>query len=326
MKMHMKFTIATLAALVGLVAATFANALELPGPVVSPAWLAQHKNEVNIVDVRSDLATFTIAPTFTTADGKKSLATAGGHIPGALLLDFGKTRAPRMVDNREIKWMLPEQKDLQGLLRGIGVRAGRPTVIVYDGTSGEEFDMAARVYWSMKVYGDDHLAVLDGGTRAWLQDGLAIATDASTPAAGDWTATAPRLRYVASSADVAAAIGTDVQIVDARPMPFYFGLTKKPVVGQAGHIKGAVNFPPDLRTISKDDGTHLLSPAEYTEIFKHLDMAAQKPSITYCNTGHLAAGAWFVQSEVMKNPDTKLYDGSMVEWTTEGRPVVGLQQ
>ena len=325
MKMPTQFTFATLAALLGLAATSLANALELPGPVVSPAWLAQHPDEVNIVDVRSDLATFTLAPTFTTTEGKKSLTTAGGHIPGALLLDFGKTRVSRMIDNREIKWMLPEQKDFQSLLRGIGVKAGRPTVIVSDGASGEDFDMAARVYWSMKVYGDDHLAVLDGGTRAWLQGGMPFATTVATPVAGNWAATAPRLRYVASSADVAAAIGTDVQIVDARPTPFYLGLTKKPVVGQAGHIKGAVNFPPDLRTLSKDDGTHLLSPAEYTEIFKHLDMAAQKPSITYCNTGHLAAGAWFVQSEVMRNPDTKLYDGSMLEWTTEGRPVVGLQ-
>lgn len=325
MKIDCKFSVVTLAGLFGLVAATLANALDLPGPVVSPAWLAQHQDQVNIIDVRSDPATFTVAPTFTTTDGKKMLATAGGHIPGALLLDFGKTRVARMVDDREIKWMLPDQQRFQSLLRGIGAKAGRPTVIVSEGTSGEEFDMAARVYWSMKVYGDDHLALLDGGTRAWLQSGMTFATAAATPVAGNWAATAPRLRYVASSADVAAAIGTDAQIVDARPAAFYLGLVKKPTVGQAGHIKGAVNFPPELRTISKDDGTHLLAPTEYSEIFKHLDIAAHKPTITYCNTGHLASGAWFIQSEVLKNPDTKLYDGSMLEWTTEGRPVVGLQ-
>ena len=322
MKMYIKIILPVVFSLVGV---TLASAIELPGPVVSAQWLAQHQNEVNIVDVRSDPATFTAVPTFTTENGKKSLATTGGHIPGALLLDFGKTRVPRMIDNREIKWMLPDQQALQTLLRDIGVKAGRPTVIVAEGASGEEFDMAARVYWSMKVYGDDHLALLDGGTRGWLQHDLPFATAAAKPEAGNWAATAPRLRYVATSADVAAAIGTKVQIVDARPTPYYLGLEKKSVVTQAGHIKGAVNLPPDLRTISKDDGTHLLTSAEYTGIFKHLDIAAQKPSITYCNTGHLAAGAWFVLSEVMHNPNTKLYDGSMYEWTTEGHPVVGLQ-
>ena len=230
-----------------------------------------------------------------------------------------------MIDNREIKWMLPDQQAFQSLMRGIGVKAGRPTVIVPQGASGEELDMAARVYWSMKVYGDDQLALLDGGTLGWLQHDLPFATSAADTTAGNWVATAPRLRYVASSADVAAAIGTRAQIVDARPTPFYIGLVKKPIVGQAGHIKGAVNLPNDLRTVSKSDGTHLLSPAEYTSIFKHLDIAPHQATITYCNTGHLAAGAWFVISEVMKNPDTRLYDGSMYEWTNEQRPVVGLQ-
>ncbi len=322
MKPSIKIILATVFALLG---ATVANAVELPGPVVSPQWLAQHRSEVNIVDVRGDLTTFTQAPTFTTENGKKSLATAGGHIPGALLLDFGKTRVPRMIDNREIKWLLPDQQAFQSLMRGIGVKAGRPTVIVPEGASGEELDMAARVYWSMKVYGDDQLALLDGGTYGWLQHNLPFATTAAEATTGNWTATAPRLRYVASSADVAAAIGTDTQIVDARPAPFYLGLVKKPTVGEAGHIQGAVNFPTDLRTVNKDGNTHLLSPAEYTAIFRHLDIAAQKPTITYCNTGHLASGAWFVISEVMKNPNTRLYDGSMYQWTTEQRPVVGLQ-
>ena len=323
MKTGIKAILATVFALLG---ATVANAVELPGPVVSPQWLAQHRNEVNIVDVRGDTATFTQAPTFTSEKGTKSLATAGGHIPGALLLDFDKARVPRMIDQREIKWMLPDQQAFQTLMRGIGVKAGRPTVIVPAGATGEELDMAARVYWSMKVYGDDQLALLDGGTSGWLQQGLPFATTAADATAGNWVATAPRLRYVATSADVAAAIGTKTQIVDARPTPFYLGLVKKPIVGQAGHIKGAVNLPNDLRTVSNADGTHLLPPAEYAAIFKHLDIAPHKPTITYCNTGHLAAGAWFVISEVMKNPNTRLYDGSMYEWTTEQRPVVGLQK
>lgn len=323
MKIYAKALLGIALAVVG---AGVANAVELPGPVVSPQWLSQHLNEVNIVDVRDDTATFTQAPTFTFEDGARSLATAGGHVPGALLLAFADTRAPRQIDGHEIGWMLPDQAAFQSLMRGIGVKAGRPTVIVPEGASGEELDMAARVYWSMKVYGDDQLALLDGGTSGWLQHDLAYATNPAGATEGDWTATAPRLRYVASSADVAAAIDTKTQLVDARPTPFYLGLVKKPTVGQAGHINAAVNFPPELRTVSKDGGTHLLSADEYTAIFKHLDLAPQQASITYCNTGHLAAGAWFVLSEVMKNPDTRLYDGSMLEWTTEQRPVVGLQQ
>ncbi len=321
MKMPINTTLIVALSLLGAVAA---HAVELPGPVVSPQWLEQHRSEVNIVDVRSDPASFTKTPAFATENGVKSLSAFGGHIPGALLLDFDKVRVPRMIDGREIKWMLPDQQAFQSLLRGIGVKAGRPTVIVPEGASGEDMDMAARVYWSMKVYGDDKLAMLGGGTTGWLNKGLAYNADAAAHADGNWVATAPRMRYVASSGDVAKAIGTGVQIIDARPMPFYVGLAKKPMVLTAGHIKGAVDLPPDLRTATTDGGMHYLTPAQYGSIFKHLDINAGKPSITYCNTGHLAAGAWFILSEVMKNANTRLYDGSMYEWTTEQHPVVGL--
>ena len=151
-----------------------------------------------------------------------------------------------------------------------------------------------------------------------------MSTDAAPQGGGDWTASKANMHYVASSHDVARAIGK-AQIVDARPMPFYVGLVKKPNVGSAGHIKGAVNLPPDMRSTETNGSEHFLSAAEYRQIFPHLGIQAHKPSITYCNTGHLASGAWFVLSEVMKNPNVKLYDGSMYEWTTEKRPVVGLR-
>ena len=47
----------------------------------------------------------------------------------------------------------------------------------------------------------------------------------------------------------------------------------------------------------------------------------QASTITYCNTGHLASSAWFVLSEVLGNKQTRLYDGSMHEWTLEKRAV-----
>lgn len=308
-----------------LAGATVAQAaVTLPGPLVTPQWLEKHRNEVNIVSVRANPASFTQAPTFEMHNGKKTLSRFGGHIPGALLLDFGKARVPRMVDGRQIKWLLPDRADFQKLMRDVGVKAGRPTVLVPEGIKGADLDMAARVFWSMRVYGDKNLAILNGGTTGWMDAGLPVSTAPATRGGGTWLASRANLRYVASSQDVARAIGKE-QIIDARPMPFYVGLVKKPVVGAAGHIKGAVNLPPDMRSADSGGSAHYLTAADYRKIFPHLDIKARKASITYCNTGHLASGAWFVMSEIMGNPNVKLYDGSMYEWTTEKRPVVGLR-
>lgn len=308
----------------GLLFAGAVQALDLPGPLVSTAWLAEHAAEVNILDVREDLAGFTQAPEFSEKDGKRSLAKPGGHIPGALLLDFGKARASRTIDGREIKWLLPPQADFQALLREAGVRAGRPTVIVSNATNGSELDMAARIYWSMKVYGDDGLALLDGGTSAWLAEGRKAATDAARSGAGDWTAGAERMKLFATSGDVAGAAAAGRQLVDARPLAFFVGLEGKGSVKGLGHIAGARDFPPEVRARSSGGASHFLTAAQYRAIFAELGIDPAKPVTTYCNTGHLASGAWFVLSELLGNPDASLYDGSLHEWTAEGRPLVGL--
>jgi thiosulfate/3-mercaptopyruvate sulfurtransferase len=48
-------------------------------------------------------------------------------------------------------------------------------------------------------------------------------------------------------------------------------------------------------------------------------------TITYCNSGMLASGSWFVLSELMGNKNTRMYDGSMHQWTLEKRPTVTMK-
>ena len=44
--------------------------------------------------------------------------------------------------------------------------------------------------------------------------------------------------------------------------------------------------------------------------------------MTYCNTGHWAAIDWFVLSEVLGRKNTRLYAGSMAEWSHDpSRPI-----
>lgn len=322
--MFFRICVILLAAAFGSACMPAANAVELPGPLVSAQWLAAHRAEVNVVDVREDTASFTRTPKFSTADGKKALAEFGGHIPGALLLDFAKARTTRTVDGRQLQWMLPDRATFQSLMRGIGVMQGKPTVIVSDGASGGDLDMAARVYWSMKVYGDERLAILDGGTTAWIESGHPVVAEAPKAGAGDWTAGPGKHQLDADSKDVASAGGAGKQLVDARPLAFYVGLERKPIVLAAGHIKGAVDFPPEVRANKVGGSMHFLGASQYAAVFKHLGINPHQPIITYCNTGHLASGAWFVLHEIMKNPNVAVYDGSMYQWTTEQRPVVGL--
>ena len=152
-----------------------------------------------------------------------------------------------------------------------------------------------------------------------------MSTEKKEVARGDWEATAERKEMLAELADVEQAIRDKVQIVDARPLPQYLGVSfKKPSVMAGGHLAGALNVPTDVRVRSSGIAQMFLKPDEYRAVLKAQGVQEQAPTVTYCNTGHMAAGMWFIQSEILGAKNVRLYDGSMHEWTTLGKPVVGL--
>ncbi len=113
----------------------------------------------------------------------------------------------------------------------------------------------------------------------------------------------------------------EYQLVDARPAPQFEGKVLSPVDLKAGTIPGAINLPfstlftPDLEGV-KD--VTALNAALGTAGF-----VSGRPTITFCNTGHLASADWFVLHEVLNHPNVRLYDGSMSEWTRNASlPVV----
>ncbi len=291
-----------------------AAASALPGPLVTPEWLAAHRAAVTVLDVREDAA--------------GSPAGLGDRIPGSLLVEYSDLRVERLIDGRKIPWMLPDAQHFQAIMRKAGVPAGKPIVIVTPATVPEDLDTAARVYWSLKVYGDDDLAILDGGLARWLAEGRAVETRRSAGggvAPGDWAAGAPRTEILADSEQVADAAKRGVQLIDARPPAYYFGLAKKPFIAAAGHIGEARDFPAELHARAVDGSQRFLTPAQYRDILESIGVRPDQPVIAYCNTGHMAAGAWFIASELLGDRHAALYDGSMARWAAEGRPVVAAQ-
>jgi len=310
-----------------LAASSAASAVELRGPVVTAAWVNEHRADVVVLDVRSDLTGFVSAPEYTTdaKTGAKVLVSGGGHIADARLVDFNLTRVSRMAGDKKIDKMLPSGEEVQALMRKLGVGQDDALVITSPGESADEVDMAARLYWTLKSYGETDMALLDGGNAAWLAANLPVAsTAAAAPAAGDWTATELNKTWLAEIDDLKPS-GAAPLLIDARPAPQYLGVySKKPAVAAAGHVEGALNFPLDLQTRPTGLAQMFLGAPQYAKVMGAVGIAPKAGAITYCNTGHMAAGAWFVLSEIMGLADVRLYDGSMHEWTTLGRPVVGL--
>ncbi|WP_031405809.1 sulfurtransferase [Thiomonas sp. FB-Cd] len=312
------------------VVAQAASASGLPGALVTPQWLSRHLNEVTVVDIRDDMKNLTQEPQFggVAASGKKSLLQTGGHIANAIAVDFNKIRVDRIVDGVKIQAQMPTAQRFTKIMDDSGLnKSDKPIVIVSVGDSVSSVDMATRLYFQLRFFGEprDKIAILNGGLNAWLQDGYPVSVDKIAAATGNWTAGPADQKILASLEQVKVGLREgSYQFVDARPVDQFLGVVRSPVDKTPGHLAGAVSFPTDAIVRPIGAAYEFMSARDYKMILAQFHIRPDVPTISYCNTALFASGAWFVMSEIVGNPNSKLYAGSMIEWTNLGNPTVGL--
>jgi thiosulfate/3-mercaptopyruvate sulfurtransferase len=282
------------------IAAGVASPAAAADPFVTVDWLNSHKADANLVvlDVRHN-------------EGAGSYAE--GHIPGAVGASFES--AGWRVTRDGVPLSVPDKEQLAKLIGGLGVGNDSRVVVVSAGENVQDFGAGARVLWTLKYSGLTEVSLLDGGFRAWKNAGLPVDTSAVTPQPKTFAVNFDeRLRVQLAEVEKLQKDG-GATFVDARPPAQFSGKVKTATVLSYGHLPGAVNID---STVYFDNATHRLKPkAELASLSEQV----KGPSVSYCNTGHLAATDWFVLHEVL-GKETRLYAGSMTEWTRDpSRPV-----
>lgn len=322
MRMWIKVASATLAWAVG---ASAALAQALPGPLVDTNWLAANLDKVQVLDLRGSAKSFTEEPEFDEVKGKKVVDEVGGHIAGSRLMEFKSIRVEREINGNKVKYMVPERAVFEKMVQDAGVDSGKPIVIVPVGLSLSDVNDGMRLYWQFKLYGEDNVAMLDGGMAAWLVEGKPFVRDALTARTGNWKSPADRTEQLFADANEVAAIAEkkSAQLIDGRELPQYHGLTKRDYVFAYGHIDTARSLSPDT-TYKKVGGAIKLLPANtYRAVLKAQGIDPEAPSVVYCNSGAQSSLPWFILSEVLGNRQARQFDGSLHQWTLEKRPLVG---
>ena len=276
----------------------------LPGTLVSPDWLATqlHNPGIQVVDIRGYVKTENLG------EGRQSAEYVGArdeyereHIPGSVFVDW----TTDIVDlNDEVKAQLAPARQFAAAMSSRGV--GDDTdVVVVDHTGGH---FATRLWWALKFFGHDRVAVLDGGFNRWKALGLPI-TDA-VPNVQQQSFIArerPSLRVEAE--DLLARVGErSSMIVDARDPAQYTGAIRRGERG--GHVPTAVNIP--AKALVNDDGTWK-SDGELREVLGAGGVRADMPVVAYCNGGVTATGILFALDRIGHEAWAN-YDGSWNEW------------
>lgn len=271
-------------------------------PLVSTAWLAErlHGDGLVVLD-----CTVWLRP----AEGGGYRAESGrsdheaAHVPGARFADL--TGALADADS-PLRFAVPTAERFAAAMAALGV-GDESTVVLYDRNRAM---WAARVWWMLRWIGFDRAAVLDGGFRAWQDEGRPIEAGIDGPVSAGVLSVAARPRLIAAATDVRAAIGDGgTCLIDAlTPEQFRGEATTYP---RPGHIPGASNTP----------AVDLLDPT--TGRFRPLDELRSRfpadPSqrvITYCGGGIAASSDAFVLTRLGFD-DVAVYTASLQEWAAD---------
>ena len=292
------FRVAALAACVLLAAGT-ARA-QLPGPLVDAGWLAANRDDVRVVEVHPD-------------------GPGEATIPGAAVLGMDQLRETREVGGERFDRLALAPSTFDALMDRADVRADDAVVVAWTGKGASGASDAAYLYWQLRWYGHDEVALLDGGVAA----AAPIAAELTAPARGDgepFTAT-PSDGFHIATPELAGLVADGAPaLVDNRPLAFHVGLARKSYVAREGHIPGSQLFPFTFM-LAGGEAPVFHGVERFERLAADLRLPTEAPLVVYCNSGRVSALGWFVLSELLGR-ETILYDGSLHAWAQdEARPM-----
>lgn len=262
---------------------------------VTSEWLAEHlnDNDLLIVDCRADL--------YDKEYGKRVYEK--GHIRNAFFLDVKKDLAdePKEHGGRS---PLPELHVLKEKLESIGMTNSK-IVIAYDET---ELAGAERLWWMLKYLGHEKVYVLNGGIKAWINDGYELTSEVPVPNKGMFKINLDP-SIITDILEVKNKMGKEgFIIVDSRAPERYRGEIE-PIDRKAGHIPGAKNY---FWKNALNEKGQFKSKEELKDIYKSLGKYDE--IVLQCGSGIDGCGNFIAMDEIGFKP--KLYVGSWSDWVS----------
>jgi len=292
--------VSLLAVRTAIVVAIAANPLNAQGPVpkdlvVTPAWLAAHLNQPNLVILH-------VGP----AEAFDQKHIAGAHFVSLDAISVSEH------SGKGLMLEMPRADKLREGLESLGI-SDNSTIVVYN--ASEWFTPSTRLMFTLDYAGlGDRAHYLDGGLEAWLREGHPVTTEKTAPGAGHLSAL--RTRPIVVDAEYVHSHLADphVAVVDARASVYYDGIDAgRDHDGSAlrrGHIAGARSIP---FTEMTDDQTMLKSVDQLRAIFAKAGVQPGDTIVGYCHVGQQATGMLF-GARLLGHP-VRLYDGSYEDWS-----------
>jgi len=220
---------------------------------------------------------------------------AAGHIAGAVNI----TRNDIVINNPYPNLLAPGEA-IEEILGASGID-NETLVLIYDNSNNMN---AARLWWTLLVYGHEEAKVISGGFEALKRAGLSVSTEAPAVTAKTYLAPEPDQLYIATIEDIMAQVEDpqdNVVLLDTRSREEH----------ESGTIPGSVLFDYELNIF--DDGT--FKPVQHILLqYKEKGITADQDIIIYCAVSVRGAQTFLALYNAGYR-NLQLYDAAWVEYS-----------
>jgi thiosulfate/3-mercaptopyruvate sulfurtransferase len=238
-----------------------------------------------------------------------------GHLPGAIYANLDQDLSGK-VTAQTGRHPLPDPAIFTERITSWGIQAGTQ-VVVYDTTAGS---YAVRLWWMLRYFGLNQVAVLDGGFPKWLHEEFPVETGVFTPTPAPFSFV-PSLHpemLVSTSQVEKMRLDPAYLLIDARAPQRFSGETE-PIDPVAGHIPGAINRF-HVKNITPEGVMKPLGRLR-TEYDQLLNGTPAENVIVYCGSG-VTSCHLLLAMEMVGLKGARLYGGSWSEWIRDpARPI-----
>jgi len=271
-------------------------------PVVNAIWLSKNlcNENIKLIEVGSSYNSYLVE-----------------HIKCSQYTNFYKDGWRK--DIKKIPMRLPETDFLISILKKMGISED-DHVILYPKKNTDIYAMAetTAIYFTFKFLGHKKISILDEGYPGFKKKFSLFIEE------GEFKVD-PTINYIAqidhsilaTFDEIVLSKQNNYQLIDAREKDFYLGLNKLKGFNEFGTIKNSINIP--SKWFLEERGLSFNAMNVLKKIYNFSEINIDENLIFFCYSGLESSINWFVSHELMKNKNSKLYEGSLFEWAKKNK-------
>jgi len=229
------------------------------------------------------------------------------HIPNARFFDINKISE----QSSDLPHMLPNELFFSEMVGKLGIN-NDDTVVAYDNSI---FFSSARAWWMFKIFGHKNLKIIDGGLKAWKDQGGRLESKKNVFKNTTYIAQKVNDKLYDNLDNIMEDLNNyrNKVIIDARGEERFLGQVEEPRHKvRSGHIPSSLNIP--ISSLIDKKSNCFKSASEINQIFRDIGITNKDAELVMtCGSGVTACGLAIAANSLgFKN--VKVYDGSWSEW------------